>query len=98
MAQVVKATVGSGSLGPGQTTWWKWFVYDSDAWYFWASNFSWGAYKEPVPHADVEVVRMVSRWEYPGIPGEIHKHPALIQLHNPGPNKAHYTLRVVRVH
>jgi hypothetical protein len=57
MAQVVKATVGFGWLGAGQTTWWNWKIPYGDAWHFWADNsgLSWlGEIRE------IEVVRVVN--------------------------------------
>jgi hypothetical protein len=96
MAGVVKATVGQGYLGPGQTSWWQWYVYSADAWYFWPSSFAAGwLHLQPVPHAEVEVVRVVSRKEAGDPAG---KHPALIQIHNPSPTLAYFVLRVVRVY
>ena len=60
MAEVVKATVGSGYLGGNQQTWWSWKVTWGDVWMFWVDTASHGAVKRVVEMRD-RVVGAVDR-------------------------------------
>ena len=92
MASVVKATVGTGWLGSGQTTWWGWKITYGDAWYFWAEDA--GMSPSVGMKRQIEVVRTIAVLERVD---SSYVRYALVQLHNPGTQTSSFVLRVVRV-
>lgn len=84
MAQVVKATVGSGWLSPGVSTWLGWKVTWGDVWLFWVDP------TQSSPDQTLEIVAVRNRrlgadnW-------------AQVKIENVGGAGTTYFLRVARI-
>jgi hypothetical protein len=85
VAQVVKATVGSGWLGGNQETWWSWKVTWGDVWAFWVDVTGGGSSSNTV-----EIARVQTRRD-----GETNW--ALINIKNATPDGAVFFVRVARI-